>query len=119
MQSETEIAGAKANDKTSTGCAFTITEIERKPSSCPYLYTWNGERFEFITDFMGGGEMGNWSGPGVYSFPDPDEYVRIRDAAQSLIEEKASKTERAEQLADLVGRVSAKLDPSAWPDTLS
>ena len=33
-------------------------------SSCPFLFTWNGERFEFITDFLGGGEMGYWVGPG-------------------------------------------------------
>jgi hypothetical protein len=55
-----------------------ITEIDRKPSSCPYLYTWNGKRFEFITDFMGGGEMGYLESPGHYNQPDPDEYVRIR-----------------------------------------
>jgi tetratricopeptide (TPR) repeat protein len=54
-----------------------IEEVDRKPSSCPYLYTWNGERFEFITDFMGGGEMGYWHAPGVRNKPDPDEYVRI------------------------------------------
>ena len=42
----------------------TVTELDRKPSSCPYLYTWNGSRFEFVTDFMGGGEMGDWVGPG-------------------------------------------------------
>jgi len=29
-----------------------VTELDRKPSSCPYLYTWNGERFEFVTDFL-------------------------------------------------------------------
>jgi Tfp pilus assembly protein PilF len=58
--------------------AMTITELDRKPSSCPFLYTWNGERFEFITDFMGGGEMGSWEGPGQRNTPDPDEYVRIR-----------------------------------------
>jgi Tfp pilus assembly protein PilF len=55
-----------------------ITEIDRKPSSCPYLYTWNGKRFEFITDFMGGGEMGYLESPGHYNQPDGDEYVRIR-----------------------------------------
>jgi Tfp pilus assembly protein PilF len=55
-----------------------IRELDRKPSSCPFLYTWNGERFEFVTDFMGGGEMGAWAGPGVYNTPDPIEYVRIR-----------------------------------------
>ena len=59
--------------------SLTVTELDRKPSSCPYLYTWNGERFEFITDFMGGGEMGYWESPGVHNHPDPVEYVRIRD----------------------------------------
>jgi hypothetical protein len=54
-----------------------ITELDRKPSSCPFLYTWNGSRFEFVTDFMGGGEMGYWVAPGVRNIPDPDEYVRI------------------------------------------
>ena len=54
-----------------------LTELDRKPSSCPYLFTWNGERFEFITDFMGGGEMGYQHAPGVVGHPDPEEYVRI------------------------------------------
>jgi Tfp pilus assembly protein PilF len=54
-----------------------IEELDRKPSSCPYLYTWNGSRFEFISDFLGGGEMGDWEAPGRFDTPDPDEYVRI------------------------------------------
>jgi tetratricopeptide (TPR) repeat protein len=54
-----------------------VQELDRKPSSCPYLYTWNGERFEFVTDFLGGGELGYYLAPGVRSRPDPDEYVRI------------------------------------------
>jgi Tfp pilus assembly protein PilF len=54
-----------------------IEELDRKPSSCPYLYTWNGTRFEFVTDFLGGGEMGYWQGPGLRNTPDPVEYVRI------------------------------------------
>jgi lipoprotein NlpI len=56
-----------------------IKELDRKPSSCPYLYAWDGNRFAFVTDFMGGGEMGYWHGPGHYSQPDPDEYVRLTD----------------------------------------
>ena len=55
-----------------------VVELDRKPSSCPYLYTWNGERFEFVTDFLGGGEMGYQVAPGVYNTPDPEEFVRIR-----------------------------------------
>jgi tetratricopeptide (TPR) repeat protein len=58
--------------------AVTIVELDRKPSSCPFLFTWNGTRFEFATDFMGGGEMGAWIAPGTRNAPDPDEYVRLR-----------------------------------------
>jgi Tfp pilus assembly protein PilF len=56
---------------------FVVEELDRKPSSCPFLFVWNGERFEFVTDFLGGGEMGYWEGPGAYNHPDPVEYVRI------------------------------------------
>jgi Flp pilus assembly protein TadD len=76
VQAETELASAKSSGSLTV---LQITEIDRKPSSCPFLYTWNGERFEFVTDFMGGGEMGYLESPGVRNHPDPDEYVRIRD----------------------------------------
>jgi hypothetical protein len=72
VQAETEMPTNKQ------ALTLSLTELDRKPSSCPYLYTWNGERFEFITDFMGGGEMGHLDAPGVFNTPDPDEYVRIR-----------------------------------------
>jgi tetratricopeptide (TPR) repeat protein len=79
VQAETQsAAGAgRPGERVEPG-ALKVTELDRKPSSCPYLYTWNGERFEFVTDFMGAGEMGAWAGPGQYNTPDPDEYVRIR-----------------------------------------
>jgi cytochrome c-type biogenesis protein CcmH/NrfG len=74
VQAETEIEKAGAKPAT-----LSVTELDRKPSSCPFLYTWNGETFEFITDFMGGGEIGYLEGPGQYNTPDPVEYVRIRN----------------------------------------
>jgi tetratricopeptide (TPR) repeat protein len=80
VQSETEIAKAVNSGTTSRTnfATLDVTELDRKPSSCPYLYAWNGERFEFITDFMGGGEMGYLEEPGRHNTPDPVEYVRIR-----------------------------------------
>ncbi len=54
-----------------------VVELDRKPSSCPYIYTWTGDRFEFVTDFLGGGEMGYQLAPGVFNTPDPEEFVRI------------------------------------------
>lgn len=63
------------------GQPWALEEVDRKPSSCPNLYTWNGHEFQFITDFMGGGEMGAWVSEGVRSLPDPEEYVRIPPGA--------------------------------------
>ena len=38
----------------------TIVAVQRLKGSCPFLYAWTGERFEFVTDFM-------WSTPlGMY-----------------------------------------------------
>ena len=68
VQAETEVANTKT---------LSLVELDRKPSSCPYLYVWNGERFVFVTDFMGGGEMGHLDAPGIFNTPDPTEYVRI------------------------------------------
>ena len=74
VQTETE-TGAPAEP--GRRAALAVNELDRKPSSCPYLYAWNGQRFEFLTDFLGAGEMGYYEAPGVRSHPDPVEYVRI------------------------------------------
>jgi tetratricopeptide (TPR) repeat protein len=78
LQSETSLAapGGPASSN-SRFLRAALTELDRKPSSCPFLYTWTGSRFEFVTDFMGGGEMGAWLAPSTWTDPDPDEYVRI------------------------------------------
>ncbi|MGE5127888.1 MAG: FG-GAP-like repeat-containing protein [Betaproteobacteria bacterium] len=74
VQTETELGAPGATGRRR---ALAVTELDRKPSSCPYLYAWNGERFEFVTDFLGGGEMGYYEAPGVRNVPDPVEYVRL------------------------------------------
>ncbi len=77
VQAETEFPQKIQNQTATNYSPLKIEELDRKPSSCPYLYTWNGEKFEFITDFLGGGESGGWAAPGAYNFPDSDEFVRI------------------------------------------
>lgn len=75
LQTETDFAPRLPNG---SRAPLVVHELDRKPSSCPYLYTWNGHEFEFVTDFLGGAELGAWEAPGVRRAPDPDEYVRIR-----------------------------------------
>ncbi len=55
----------------------TIKEAPRLSGSCPMIFTWNGERFEFVTDVLGVAPLGASSGDGQYFPVDHDEYVSI------------------------------------------
>jgi signal transduction histidine kinase len=45
-----------------------------------------------------------------------NDYVRLRDDASAVLRLKASKTERTEQLTDLIARAKAKINPSVGGD---
>jgi len=68
LQAELELAADQVT---------TVTEVERKPTSCPHLFAWNGSRFEFVSDFGGMGGLGYFLSPGSYATPDPTEYLPI------------------------------------------
>jgi tetratricopeptide (TPR) repeat protein len=55
----------------------TIQEAQRLSGSCPMIFTWNGKRFEFLTDVLGVAPLGASSGDGRYFPVDHDEYVSI------------------------------------------
>ena len=54
-----------------------IAELDRRGSSCPVLFSWNGKEYEFIADMIGPGVVGHWIAPGVRDVPDPDEYLKV------------------------------------------
>src|SRR5262249_8378385 len=54
---------------------------DRRGSSCPTLFSWNGERYEFVADMLGAGVVGHWIGPNQRDIPRPVEWIKIpRDA---------------------------------------
>lgn len=57
-----------------------IVEEQVLKGSCPFLYAWNGERFEFVTDLLWNSPIGLPVAPGVYAGADPDEIVRVDGA---------------------------------------
>jgi tetratricopeptide (TPR) repeat protein len=63
-----------------TGEADTLVfeQIEGLVGSCPFLYTWNGETYEFVSDVLGITPLGLPMAPGVLVPPDHDEYVLVR-----------------------------------------
>jgi len=59
-----------------------LAELDRRGSSCPVLFSWNGRQYEFIADMIGPGVVGHWIAPGERDVPDPDEYLKV--AAHSV-----------------------------------
>jgi len=54
-----------------------IDELDRRGSSCPVLFSWNGKEYEFIADMIGPGVVGHWVAPGERDVPDSDEYLKV------------------------------------------
>ena len=54
-----------------------LAELDRRGSSCPVLFSWNGHEYEFIADMIGPGVVGHWIAPGERDVPDPDEYLKV------------------------------------------
>ncbi len=61
--------------------ALKVEEAQRLSGSCPMIFTWNGEQFQFITDVLGVAPLGASSGDGHYFPVDHDEYIQIPGSA--------------------------------------
>lgn len=66
------------------GRVHRIEQIDREASSCPQLFFWNGERFDYLADFLGGGGVGFLVDPSLYGPPDPEEVVRVGTQLEPL-----------------------------------
>ena len=56
-----------------------IVEPQRLKGSCPSLYTWNGDRYEFVTHLMTRSAIGALTETGAPAYPDAaNDYVKIR-----------------------------------------
>ena len=62
---------------TNAGQTLSLTELDRKGTSCPIVYAWDGERFRFVSDINGGAIIGYLLAPNEYNTPDSDEYIRL------------------------------------------
>jgi tetratricopeptide (TPR) repeat protein len=68
LEDEIQVAGDKQQN---------FLEIDRRGSSCPTLFVWNGRRYEFVADMLGAGVVGHWVGPNQRDVPRPVEYIKI------------------------------------------
>ena len=54
-----------------------LTELDRRGSSCPVLFAWNGTKYDFVTDVIGAAVMGHWMSPTRRNQSDADEWVKV------------------------------------------
>lgn len=99
------------------GPTHRITETQRQLSSCPVLFTWDGQRFRFVSDVLGVGGLGFATGPGQYATPRPwENFLMPADAlAADRGRFRIKITEPMEETAylDAVRLVAYDL-PSGW-----
>jgi tetratricopeptide (TPR) repeat protein len=55
----------------------TFTEADRRGSSCPVLFAWNGKRFGLITDTIGAAVIGHWFTPTRRNLTRPEEWIKV------------------------------------------
>ena len=85
LQDEIDVAG---------GSLQTITEIDRRGSSCPTLFAWDGAHYELVGDMLGAGVVGHWVGASVghveRNIPRPTEAIKVDRSALRLRDGKLS-----------------------------
>ncbi len=54
-----------------------MIEIDRRGSSCPTLFAWNGSSYNFVADVIGAAVIGHWVSPTRTNIPDPDEWIKV------------------------------------------
>src|SRR5450755_3932639 len=79
IQDEIQIAGMKDHS---------FVEMDRRGSSCPTLFAWDGTRYKLVGDMLGAGVVGHWIGPGQRDIPRPTEYIKV---ARNSVREKDGK----------------------------
>ncbi len=67
-----------------------MKEADRRGSSCPVLFAWDGHRYKFVTDVIGAAVVGHWFTPARRNTPNPGEWVKIDGANVALVNGKIS-----------------------------
>lgn len=67
-----------------------MKEADRRGSSCPVLFAWDGHRYKFVTDVIGAGVVGHWFTPTRRNIPNPGEWIKVDGSDVSLVDGKVS-----------------------------
>jgi hypothetical protein len=59
------------------GPVIAMKEADRRGSSCPALFTWDGHHYKFVNDVIGAAVVGHWFTPTRRNIPRPEEWIKV------------------------------------------
>ena len=54
-----------------------LKEADRRGSSCPVLFAWDGHKYRLVTDAIGAAVVGHWFTPTRRNTPNPGEWIKV------------------------------------------
>lgn len=60
-----------------------MKEADRRGSSCPVLFAWDGHKYKLVTDVIGAAVVGHWFTPTRRNIPRPSEWIKV-DGSQTV-----------------------------------
>jgi tetratricopeptide (TPR) repeat protein len=67
-----------------------MKEADRRGSSCPVLFAWNGHKYNLVTDVIGAAVVGHWFTPTRRNTPRPGEWIKVDGDALAPLSGKMS-----------------------------
>ena len=67
-----------------------MKEADRRGSSCPVLFAWDGHKYRLVTDVIGAGVVGHWFTPTRRNIPNPGEWIKVDGAQLAPVNGKLS-----------------------------
>jgi tetratricopeptide (TPR) repeat protein len=67
-----------------------MKEADRRGSSCPVLFVWDGHKYKLVTDVIGAAVVGHWFTPQRRNIPNPGEWIKVDGDKVSTVKGKLS-----------------------------
>jgi hypothetical protein len=67
-----------------------MKEVDRRGSSCPVLFVWDGHKYKFVTDVIGAAVVGHWFTPTRRNIPNPGEWIKVDGSQVAPVNGKLS-----------------------------
>jgi tetratricopeptide (TPR) repeat protein len=67
-----------------------MKEADRRGSSCPVLFAWDGHKYKLVTDVIGAAVVGHWFTPTRRNIPNSGEWIKVDGGRLASVEGKLS-----------------------------